>query len=308
MRTPAEVLRALNLAARQGKINTITFLEQNFIPEGHSPSEPIQCEPWQKEHILKPVFEKIGGKRPWDTFLIGLPKKNGKSTMGSCVATYALFLDDPYPEVYSAAGDKDQAKIIFNYTKKAFKRSSRLRPLVKIYKDVIERVDGNGIYRVLASDSSGNHGLNPSCVIWDELWNQSSYDLWEALTFSPARKNPFHFIVTYAGYSSHSGNLLWDLYSRGMANEDPRQYTFWCSGPEANRASWVTAEYLESQRRRVPDHMFRRLHYNEWSVAEATKVFRVPQECYQGTFQDPVPGATYAAGIDLGNIVISPLV
>jgi len=45
----------------------------------------------------------------------------------------------------------------------------------------------------------------------DELWNQPSYDLWEALTHSPARENPFHFIVTYAGFQARSGNLLWDL-------------------------------------------------------------------------------------------------
>src|SRR5262249_15997025 len=145
-----------------------------------------------------------------------------------------------------------------------FDRSPRLRPLVKIYKDVIERIDGNGFYKVLSADAPGSHGLNASCVIWDELWNQPSYDLWEALVHSPARKNPFHFVVTYAGYQARSGNLLWDLYSRGASNGDPRQYTFWRSGPDANLASWITAEYLESQRRRLPDHIFRRLHQNEW--------------------------------------------
>ena len=115
-----------------------------------------------------------------------------------------------------------------------------LGSLVKIYKDAIERVDGNGAYRVLASDSSSAHGGNATCVIWDELWNQPSYDLWEALTHSPARENPFHFIVTYAGYQARSGNLLWDLYSRGMAGEDPKQYTFW-------RSVWMRTSQVGSQ-------------------------------------------------------------
>ena len=188
--TGIQALRLLNADARKGKIDILKFLERNFVPEGGDQHHPIRFESWQKEHILAPVFDKIDGRRRWDTFLIGLPKKNGKSTLAACTATYALLLDDPYPEVYSAAGDKDQAKIIFNYTRKAFERSPGLRPLVKIYRDAIERIDGNGFYRALASDSSGTHGRNASCVIWDELWNQPNYGLWEALAHSPARTDP----------------------------------------------------------------------------------------------------------------------
>jgi Phage Terminase len=296
--TPKEALCTLNASAHSGRLNVLDFLERHFILEG-TQQKPINFEPWQKDHILKPVIGKVDGKRPWDAFLIGIAKKNGKSTLAACIATYALLLDDPNPEVYSAAGDKDQAKIIFDFTKKAFERSPALRPLVKIYKDVIQRVDGNGFYRALARDSSGSHGLNPSCVIFDELWNQPDYGLWEALTLSPARQNPFHFIVTYAGFQARSGNLLWDLYSRGLSGNDPKMYMFWRNGANANPASWVTPEYLERQRRWLPDHIFRRDHLNEWSTNEATRVFRIAQECWQGEFQDYVPGARYVAGIDL---------
>ncbi len=307
--TPLEALRTLDASARTGKPNILAFLEQNFMLEGSNSriKKPIRFEPWQKEHVLKPVIDKVDGKRRWDTFLIGIAKKNGKSTLAACVATYALLLDDPNPEVYSAAGDKDQARIIFTSTKRAFERSAGLRPLVKIYRDAIERVDGNGIYRVLASDSSGSHGLNPTCVIWDELWNQRSYDLWEALTHSPARENPFHFIVTYAGIQAHSGNLLWDLYSRGLRGDDPNMYLFWRSGEDANPASWITPDYLARQRRRLPEHSYRRLHLNEWITDEATRVFRISQECWQGAFEDCItgtdyPGNAYCVGIDLAKV------
>ena len=307
--TPQEALRTLDESARTDKFNILDFLERNFMLEGSNflVKRPIRFEPWQREHILEPVFKKVDGKRRWDTFLVGIGKKNGKSTLASCIATYALLLDDANPEVYSAAGDKDQARIIFNFTKRAFERSAGLRPLVKIYKDAIERIDGSGVYRALARDSSGSHGLNPSCVIWDELWNQPDYDLWEALTHSPARENPFHFIVTYAGYQARSGNLLWDLYSRGLRGEDPNMYMFWRSGDDANLASWITREYLERQRRRLPYHIYRRLHENDWSTAEATKVFRIPQECWEGAFEDrdsggAISGNAYCAGIDLAKV------
>lgn len=293
----ASVLQELNGKALTGNLDVLAFLADNFILEN---GRPISLEPWQREKVLEPVFVKDeSGRRRFDTYLCGIAKKNGKSTLASLLGVGALLLDDPAPEVYSAAGDKDQAKIIFRMVKKAFERSAGLRPFVRIYSDTIERVDGAGFYKVLSADAPTTHGLNASCVIWDELWNQPSYDLWEALTHSPTRANPFHFVVSYAGYQARKGNLLWDLYSRGRAGDDSRMYMFWLDGDDANPATWVTQEYLDRQRRRLPDHIFRRLHRNEWSVAEETKVFRVPQECWQGSFENPIDSGTYVAGIDL---------
>ncbi len=109
----------------------------NFLEEAD------RFEQWQKEFVLRPVLERV--ERGLDTFLIGVPKKNGKCTLASCIATDALLLDDPFPEVYGFAGDKDQAKVVFDFTRKAFERSPALKQLVKIYRDVIERVDGTGL-------------------------------------------------------------------------------------------------------------------------------------------------------------------
>ncbi len=292
---PVETLKVLGEKARAGELDVIQFLEDHVYLE----NGPIRFEPWQRENVMEPVLRVENGRRLFDTFLLGLAKKNGKSTLAACVAIYALLLDDPAPEVFGAAGDKDQARIIFRTVRKSFERSPGLRPFVKLYGDVIERVDGNGFYRVISADAVTGHGFNASAVFWDELWNQPGYGLWEALTHSPARRNPFHFITTYAGYQCRSGNLLWDLYDRGIRGDDARQYTFWKSGPDANLASWVTQDYIESQRRRLPDHIFRRLHYNEWSVASDTKVFRVAKECWAGTFEEPIEQARYVAGIDL---------
>ncbi len=95
---------------------------------------------------------------------------------------------------------------------------------------------------------------------------------------------------------------MWDLYQRGVTGSDARQYTYWLSGSEANPASWITPEYLESQRRRLPDHIFRRLHLNEWSIAESAKAFRIPRECWSGLFEEATPDASYVVGVDLAKI------
>lgn len=244
------------------RVEIIKFLEDLFILED---GKPIKLEAWQKEKILKPVFYDLdsAGRRKINQCLVGMCKKNGKSTLAAGVAAYGLLGDgEPEPEIYGCAGDKDQAKIIFNQTAKAFRRSESLYKEVNIYKDVIERKDGRGFYRVLSADAPSAHGLNPHFVLWDELWNQRNYDLWEALTHSPARKQPLHFITTYAGYDQYDGNLLYDLYQRGLKKKDRAMHCWWS---HQNLASWVSKEYLRQQKDRLPDHIYKRLHENRWT-------------------------------------------
>lgn len=246
------------------QLDIITFAEEFFILED---GNPICFESWQKGKILRPIFYDLepGGERRINQALIGTPKKNGKSTLAGCVACFGLFADgETEPEVYSAASDKEQAKVVFNYVSKAIKRSPHLLRECKIYKDAIETKKG-GIYRALSSDAPSIHGLNASMVIWDELWNQRSYDLWEALTHSPARKQPLHFSITYAGFEQVEGNLLWDLFQSGLKGKDPSFYMFWT---HENPASWVTEKYLEQQKRRLPEHRYLRLHENRWTSGE----------------------------------------
>jgi hypothetical protein len=297
---PIEQLQMLNRASLSGTLDVIGFLEQNFyLPGNWFTHTPIKFEPWQRDNIINPVLQKDStGRRKWNVFLNGMGKKNGKSTLSAALVMYSLLLDDPNPEVYSAAGDLDQARVIFRATAKAFERSP-LRHLVRIGRDTIERVDNGGFYQAIPADASGSHGRNASATYWDELWNQPSYDLWEALTLSPTRKDAFAFVTTYAGFVARPGNLLYDLYSTGKRGDDPRMHFYWVDGDDANPASWITPEYLAQQRRRLPTHIYNRLHRNEWSLADDAHVFHLHPDSWQGLFQDPVPGSRYAIGVDL---------
>ena len=247
-------------------IDIKTFSKLFFLEDGN----PIQLEDWQLDNIIDPIFYTFreDGTRQFNQALCGMPKKNGQSSLSSLVAAYMLLADgEPEPEVYGAAGGKDQAKIIFSQTAKAIQRSPILANEVKIYRDTIVRNDDRGFYKVLSADAAIQHGFNQHCTIWDELWNQPSYDLWEALTHSPARKQPLHFIVSYAGYQPFEGNLLFDLYQRGLKGTDPRMHFFWTN---ENHASWVTEEYLQQQKDRLPEHIYKRLHLNEWTTGSGT--------------------------------------
>ena len=233
------------------------FLEEQYILEK---GRPIKLEPWQKEKVLRPVFETKDerGLRRYNTALIGLPKKNGKSTLSAGVALYMLFIDCEGAEIYSIAGDKDQAKIIFRKTKEAIERNPLLHESARVLGDSIEIPELGNRYQVLSADAPTAHGLNPTCVLADELWNQPNRDLWDALTISPVVREPLYFITTYAGTDATS--LLYELYQMGLKGEDPRFYMFWV---EENLASWVKKEYLEQQRRRLPLEVYQRLHENK---------------------------------------------
>lgn len=284
---------------KKPKVDIVTFLEKFFILED---GEPIKIEPWQKEHVFNPVFSDIDerGRRRFDLALIGLPKKNGKSTVAAGVACYMLLADGEVdPEVYSAAGDKDQARIVFSRMSKAVKRSPVLRNAVKVYRDAIERKDGGGVYRVLSADAPTAHGLNPSCVVFDELWNQPNRDLYDALTLSPARANPLNLIITYAGFDQRS--LLYELYQEGLKKDDPRFYMFWS---HSNLASWITQAYLNQQRRRLPPGVYQRLHQNMWVDPEGSFITRDDlKRCIDHNLRyrlQAEEGRVYVYAIDLG--------
>lgn len=277
--------------------NDITvFLEEQYILED---GKPIKLEPFQKK-VLRDIFQTKDkkGLRKYNLALMGVPKKNGKSTLASGIALYMLFTE-PNAEVYGAAGDKDQARIIFQMTKKAIERNPILLDSVKIYRDEIIVPSTDSLYKVLSADAPTSHGLNPIAVIFDEIWNQPNRDLYDALTQSPTRKEPLTFIVTYAGVDQTS--LLYELYQNGTQKKDPKMYFYWS---EKNLASWITKDYLEQQRMRLPAHIYQRLHENKWTQGENAFITRAEVEaCKDYALKPQLSGkdkTKYYLAVDLG--------
>ena len=62
--------------------------------------------------------------------------------------------------------------------------------------------------------------MNPSLVIFDELWayedteSMNARKFFDELTTVPTRKQPLTLIVTYAGFDEDS--LLHEIYKRGL--------------------------------------------------------------------------------------------
>jgi len=139
------------------------------VSKGVRAGQALILTEWQVA-LLDALYERRpDGLLRFRRSLIGLGRKNGKSLIGTLIALYGLIEGEPGAEVYSAAGDRQQARVVFNEAKWQIGQSAALAGVCKVYRDVIEVPSTGAIYRVLSSDAKLQMGLNPSTVIFDEL-------------------------------------------------------------------------------------------------------------------------------------------
>jgi phage terminase large subunit-like protein len=162
----------------------------------------ITLEPWE-QFALGCVYgwKRADGRRRFRTAYLEIPKKNGKSLICSGVALIALVADrEPGAEVYATAKKKDQARIVFGEARKMVLASPELLRKISPFKNNLS-VDRTGSkFEPLASDEKSADGLNPSCVIVDELHRQKSAALRNLMDSGMvARDQPLIWIITTAG-------------------------------------------------------------------------------------------------------------
>lgn len=243
-----------------------------------------QIEQWV---LHDPKFGSVGGPRAYKEGYVQLAKKQGKSTVSSSLALYALLFDnEPGAEVYAIAGGKPQARIVFDQARSMALKSPLIADQVEIFRDAIFHPESESIFRVLAADSDYNEGLNPSFVVIDELHAHKNRGVYDALTshlHTGAREDPFVCTITNAGSDPES--VCFEVYTQAMAviegRPDARQdlYAF---VPELTEnelydktkwkkvapASWTTIAGMEEAQRKFPEYVFQRRYLNYWTEAQ----------------------------------------
>jgi phage terminase large subunit-like protein len=265
----------------------------------------IVLRDWQHE-ILHGLFDKAG--RPTHRYgYIGLPRKNGKSTLGAALAIYALVCLGPAAHVYSCAGDRKQASIVFDEAKRMVRADPELSDLLRIQRWHIEGPN-DSIYRVLSADAELQQGLNPTFVIFDEVHVQPNRNLWDAMVLGMVRPGAMIVGITTAGFDRTS--LAWDLYERGRAGE----FFYWWKEPALQGADWrdpaawaqanpalgdfLPLYVLEEDAKVTPESSFRRYHLNQWTTTSAAWL---PHGAWDGIaeakpFDPAVPFVAFADG------------
>ena len=100
-----------------------TFLH---VSKGVRAGEALVLTGWQRELLVSLFERRADGMLRYRRSLIGLGRKNGKSLLGSLCALYGLIEGEPGAEVYSAAGDRQQARVVFNEARWQVQQSAAL--------------------------------------------------------------------------------------------------------------------------------------------------------------------------------------
>lgn len=205
---------------------------------GFRAGDPLEFTAWQRwllDRLLE-VNPETGLLR-FRRAVVLLPRKNGKSLLGTALALEHLLYGPPGGQIYSAASDRAQAKIVFGEARNQVLNSPELSRVIKVYRDALELPSQGSVYRALSADAMRAHGLAPSLVVADELhaWPSSASntrgdELWEALTQGSADR-PESLVVGISTAGGNTDTLLGRLYEHGRrvsdGSVDDPQFGFW---------------------------------------------------------------------------------
>lgn len=147
------------------------------------------------------------GLRRYQTVLLFMAKKGGKSQLGALLTIIYFFLDDEKAkECYSMASDLEQAKILHKAFTTMIKQEPELEDMVKttIQPPRVSKYNGAFIdeYIALSSTADSKDGLNVSLALIDEPHSFPNKDLYQIVTDGMAgRINPLQIIMSTAGYN-----------------------------------------------------------------------------------------------------------
>jgi len=258
--------------------------------------DPFVLEDWQRRFVAELFEVDASGRRVYSEALLGIPRKNGKSSLAAAIGHYLLSGDsEPGPEVISAAGSRDQARMVHDAARLMARRGKRLSKVVRVLRSEIHNDKNDGVWRVVAHDADLQQGTNPSGSVVDEYHVHKSDAMWNALAAGTgARQNPLLLGITTAG--ANIASPCGKLYEAALKMPDVERPTpfltiardkdagflmYWfgvdsddvdIENPATmlgtNPASWVTPEFLTRQlgKPSMREVDFRRFHLNQWAA------------------------------------------
>ena len=280
---------------------------------------PLELRDWQRE-LMRHVFAGDDNGYRHRISLIGMPRKNGKSALGSVFGLYSLILGARGAEVYSVAAEKEQARIVFADAKRMVEASPELSAITKLYRDAIELPKAGSVYRVLSAEAFSKEGLNPSATIFDELHAQPNRELFDVMSLAMGARGRLATLIaiTTAGVKTDTtgqDSIAYSLYQYGQKVaraeiDDPTFFMAWWEAPaEADhrlRETWAlanpgfddicSAEDFESAVRRTPEPEFRTKRCNQWVSSAISWLPTGSWDSCAG--ETSIEGKDYVLGLD----------
>jgi len=192
-------------ARAQRVIDFFAFLRHS---KGEWAGQQFVLAPWQQAMtwILFGWLRADTGFRRFRTAIVELARKQGKSTWAAGIALYMTVADGEQGcETYSVATKKEQARLVHGEAVRMVAKSPSLSKVLKRCRDNLHCLATNSKFEPLASEEDSLDGLNPHCIVADEVHAWSNRLLWDVLaTAVGARRQPLMLAITTAGYDRHS--------------------------------------------------------------------------------------------------------
>lgn len=183
-----------------------------------------------------------------------VPKKSGKTEVAAAILITILVLTKtPGCQAYGAASATRQAMNVYRAACSMVEQSPLLSKNLRILRGtnrIVKRGDVDSFYAAVAADGDFGDGVNPSCVVADEVhrWKtRKQLENWDVLSKGGiTRKQTLTLAITTAGVQSDSP-LAWMLHEKtrkiteGIIPPDPRFFgRIYAADPTDDPGSPVT--------------------------------------------------------------------
>jgi len=256
---------------------------------------------WQRADFesLDPSWLRVAGHaseggvmRAW----IERPRGHSKTLDEALMVLWALIFARRRLTGVAAAADQDQAGLLRAAIGKIVAMHKSLQGVISVNKNRVVNTRSGSELQIISADAPSSFGLTPDFIVCDELTHWRTSALWESLFSAAAkRKNCLLVVICNAGFHDS-----WQWPIREAARVDAGWYFNSLDGP---KASWITADRLDEQRRLLPSIAYERLWLNQWSAGSGDALSE--QEINRAITQPgPMSGAErgwqFFAGLDLG--------
>ena len=258
--------------------------------------------PWQEEAISQ-IFGNVdeSGSRTIEMAYLEVPKKAGKSELAAGLALLVLLTTRTRGcQVYGAASATRQAMNVYRAACKMVEQSTVLKTKLRVLRGtnrILKRSDPDSFYAAVAADGDFGDGVNPACVIADEIhrWKtRKQLDNWDVLSNGGIpRRQTLTIAITTAGVQNESP-LAWRLHEKTRKTKegivhDPKFYgRIYGAAPDddpSDPRTWIKANPslkenggfldIEKIREKYVSHLaegdltsFKRYYLNVWDQKE----------------------------------------
>jgi phage terminase large subunit-like protein len=306
--------------------DVIKFIERLIVPSGEGAGKPFKLLPFQKQFIREIYTPRDKqGKRLVRRAILSMGRKNGKTAIIAALVLAHLIGPEAIPngEIYSAANDRDQAAIVFKFAKQIVEGDPELDQFVKVVPSTktILGLRMGSVYRAISAEAGTKHGYSPSLVIYDELAQAKSRDLYDVLdTSMGGRAEPLFIVISTQ--SNDPEHILSKLIDDGLHAKDPRIVCHLYEVPEDCKdvfdpAVWKQANpalgtfrsvadlrAIADQASRLPaeEPKFRNLYLNQRVAPVSSMISRKEWMACAGAAEFQ-PGEDVYLALDLSNVV-----